>query len=43
VTCALVVLVAGWTPGTVGLLVGALTLLIATARRDRPFRHDGEP
>lgn len=35
---ACAVLVAGWTPATIGVLVGALTWLVATARHDLPPR-----
>jgi curved DNA-binding protein CbpA len=37
-TDALTVAAAGWTPATVGVLVGALTWLAATARHDLPPR-----
>jgi len=33
---ALAVAVAGWTPATIGVLAGALTWLVATARHDLP-------
>jgi hypothetical protein len=36
---ALVVAAAGWTPATVGVLAGALTWLVATARHDLPRRR----
>jgi curved DNA-binding protein CbpA len=36
---ALTVAVAGWTPATVGVLAGALTWLVATARHDLPRRR----
>jgi len=37
---ATAVLAAGWTPGTVGLLVGALTWVAVTSRRDLRCRGD---
>ncbi|HXC82657.1 MAG TPA: hypothetical protein VNV62_12485 [Trebonia sp.] len=37
-TGALTVAVAGWTPATVGVVAGALTWLVATARHDLPPR-----
>lgn len=37
-TGALTVAAAGWTPATVGVVAGALTWLVATARHDLPPR-----